>query len=319
MHRLFRKALDEATGESKFVITVIIDIRGFSAFSKTCESPDVAMFIKRVYMKIIDEYFPFASFYKSTGDGLLLTIPFDEKNLEEMSQQVIVSCIACHSEFGNICNGDPMINFEVPTKIGIGVARGTACCLVSGETIIDYSGRLLNLTSRLTDLARPSGIIIDGSFGINLLDENIRDNFQEQDVYLDGIAESEPIQIYFTKEFTTIAKRNKQPIAAKRWGHKVDAKLYRELLKLGDKFRYALETEPVSRDDVKVTIEHAKITGGQIHRGYTTVFEFDDFTYQLDRGEPSVFINLPSLCERLKLDQVKKNMNVTIDIAYVEK
>ena len=127
MHRIFRQALDEATGESKFVIVVFVDIRGFSAFSQRCESPDTAMFIKRVYMKMIDSYFSFASFYKSTGDGLLLTIPFDEKNLEETCREVIASCVACHSEFANICNGDPMITFEVPTKIGIGIARGTAC------------------------------------------------------------------------------------------------------------------------------------------------------------------------------------------------
>ena len=53
MHKIFRKALDNAIGESQFVIVVIIDIRGFSEFSRTCESPDVAMFIKRTYMRII--------------------------------------------------------------------------------------------------------------------------------------------------------------------------------------------------------------------------------------------------------------------------
>lgn len=174
MHRIFRKALDAARGDSQFIIAVIIDIRGFSAFSQNCESPDIAMFLKRVYMKMTDSYFNFASFYKSTGDGLLLTIPFEESNLQEMSQRTVESCIACHSEFGHICNNDPMIRFKVPDRIGIGIARGTACCLISGETVIDYSGRLLNLTSRLTDLARPSGIILDLSFGIDLLDENTR-------------------------------------------------------------------------------------------------------------------------------------------------
>lgn len=200
MHRIFREALDGATGRSEFVIVVFIDIREFSPFSQRCESPDTAMFIKRVYMKIIDSYFEnFASFYKSTGDGLLLTIPFNESDLKEMCQKTIASCIACHSEFGNICNNDPMITFAVPNKIGIGVARGTACCLVSGEMIIDYSGRLLNLASRLTQLAKPSGIIIDGNFGINLLSDEQQSYFQEDNVYLDGIAEDEPIKIFIPK------------------------------------------------------------------------------------------------------------------------
>ena len=318
MHRLFRKALDDATGESQFVIVVIIDIRGFSAFSQRCESPDTAMFIKRVYMKLIDSYFPFASFYKSTGDGLLLTIPFDEHNLAEVSQKVVQSCINCHSEFGNICDNDPMINFEVPTKIGIGIARGTACCLISGETIIDYSGRLLNLTSRLTELARPSGIVIEGKFGIDLLDENIRDKFQEQDVYLDGIAEDEPIQVYFAKEFTTIPKRNRQPIAAKRWRHKRDIKPYRDLFKF-DGFRYELESEPVSAENIKVTVTHNKVIGGKVSKQYATYHYFEDFTYFMDVGTPVVRMDFGALRETLKREQVKKNMNVIIDIAYVEK
>ena len=125
MHRLFRKALDDATGVSHFIIAVIIDIRGFSALSQIRESPDTAMFIKRVYMKMIDSYFGFASFYKSTGDGLLLTIPFNKINLKEMFQTTVASCMACHSEFGNTCKNDPMIYFKVPDKIGIGTARGT--------------------------------------------------------------------------------------------------------------------------------------------------------------------------------------------------
>jgi len=318
MHRLFRKALDDATGVSQFVIVVIIDIRGFSAFSQRCESPDTAMFIKRVYMKMIDMYFNFASFYKSTGDGLLLTIPFDEKNLEETCRKVIASCMACHSEFANICNGDPMITFEVPTKIGIGIARGTACCLISGETIIDYSGRLLNLASRLTNLARPSGIVIDGAFGIDLLTKEQKDNFGEEGVYLDGIAEDEPIQVYFTKEFTTIPKRNRQPIAAKRWRNMRDIKPYRDLLKF-TRFRYYLESEPVSSEDIKITVTHYKVVAKRVEKKYVTIIDFADFTYEVAGGKPILWLNCAKLCEILEKNQVKKNMNVIIEISHVEK
>ena len=319
MHRIFRKALDTATGVSEFVIAVIIDIRGFSAFSQTRESPDTAVFIKRVYAKLIDSYFNFASFYKSTGDGLLLTISYNESNLKEMTQKTVASCISCHTEFGNICSGDPMINFEVPKKIGIGVSRGTACCLVSGENIIDYSGRLLNLTSRLTNLARPSGIIIDGSFGVKkLLDKNMRDNFQEQDVYLDGIAEYEPIQVYFTKKFTRIPKRNTQPIAEKRWRHLEDTKPFGDLLKIG-RFEYRLESEAVSVEDIKVTVRHEQVIGGRVSGKYVKIIDLKDFKYELVAGKPTVWIDFPDLCTKLKQNQVKKIMNVKIDIAYVER
>ncbi len=318
MHKIFRKALDEATGESKFVIVVFIDIRGFSAFSQTCESPDVAMFIKRVYMKIIDEYFPFASFYKSTGDGLLLTIPFDEKNLGEISQKVIESSIKCHGEFGSICDNDPMINFRVPDKIGIGITRGTTCCLVSGDTVIDYSGRLLNLAARLTDIARLSGIVIDGAFILDLLTPEHKEIFTEDYVYLKGIHEDEPIKVYYTHEFTTITKYNKQPIAAKRWRYKKDVKPYRDLLKFSV-FRYSLESQPVSPDDIKVKIMFPKIVGGKVDKKSASGFDFQDFTYKMEAGRPVVCLDYAKLSKILKQSQVKKNMNVAIEIAYVEK
>jgi len=319
MHRIFRKALDTATGVSQFIIAVIVDIRGFSAFSQTRESPDTAMFIKKVYTKLIDSYFNFASFYKPTGDGLLLTIPYNESNLKEMAQKTVAICMACHIEFGNICKHDPMINFEVPKKIGIGISRGTACCLVSGEKIIDYSGRLLNLTARLTNLARPSGIIIDGSFDVKkLLDKDMRDNFKKQDVYLDGIAEYKPIQVYFTKKFTTIPKRNTKQIATETWRHLEDTKTFGELLNLAV-FEYPLESEVTSAEDIKVTIRHDKVIGGKARKEYVTYIDFTDFEYVVVADKPTVWVDFPKLCKELKRDHVKKNMNVQIDIAYIER
>lgn len=320
MHRVFRELLDDATGRSQHVIAVIIDIRDFSKFSQKLDSVDVAEFIRKVYMKLIDFYFPFASFYKSTGDGLLLTAHWEEKNLEEVSQKVIESCIKCHSEFGTICDDEPSINFDVPRRIGIGVARGSACCLVSTEKIkvIDYSGRLLNLTSRLTQLARPSGIVIDGSFGINLLSDEQQGYFQEDNVYLDGIAEDEPVQVYFTKEFTTIPPRNKRPIAETRWRYVEDVKPFRDLLRLG-RFRYNLESEPLSPDDIKVTVEHHQVIGGKVWQKYSRYHYPQDFAYSMEAGKPILRINFPTLVQALKREGVKKNMNVIIHIAYVEK
>jgi class 3 adenylate cyclase len=318
MHRLFRNALNDATGVAESVIVVMTDVRNFSRFSEGRDSVDVAMFIKRVYIRLIDDYFPFASFYKSTGDGLLLVVPIGGENIAEVSRKVVESCINCHSEFSSICSDDPMINFKVPEKIGIGIARGTVCRLVSGDKVIDYSGRLLNLTSRLTQLARPSGIVIDGKFGINLLSEEQRSNFEEDNVYLDGIAEYEPVKIYFTKEFTTIPKRNRQPIAAERWQNKTDVKPFRELLKL-KRFRYSLGSEPIGSESIKVTVTHSMVIEGKVSRKYSSIRDFIGFEYKIEAGKPVVLVDFPALCEILQRYGVKKNMNVTISIDYVEK
>ena len=318
MHRLFRQALDGATGVSQSVIVIFIDIRDFSTFSMACDSVYVAMYLKRVYIKLIDEYFPFASFYKSTGDGLLLVVPIGGEDIVEVSRKVVAACIKCHSEFNNICSDDPMINFKIPQKIGIGVARGTVCCLISGDKVIDYSGRFLNLASRLTDLARSSGIIIDGDFNITLLSDEQRKIFEEEKVYLKGIHEEVPIKIYHIPEFTLISKYNKQPIVSKRWREQTDVKLYRDLLKF-TRFQYPLDSEPVSSEDIKITVTHSKVTGGIVDKKYLTIIDFADFTYEVVGGKPIVWVDFAKLSERLKKTKVKKNMNVIIDIDYVEK
>ena len=69
MHTIFKESLKNAIGVAKFVIAINIDVRGFSSFSKQVESPESALFIKKIFLKIINKYFNTASFFKSTGDG----------------------------------------------------------------------------------------------------------------------------------------------------------------------------------------------------------------------------------------------------------
>lgn len=63
----FRKKLEYTEVRSDFVISAICDIRGFSAFSTHHESPDTARFIKRFYVKLLDDYFRQAVFAKPMG------------------------------------------------------------------------------------------------------------------------------------------------------------------------------------------------------------------------------------------------------------
>src|SRR5260370_37082212 len=138
----FINALRSAQGRSEFIIAVVADIRGFSEFSTHNESPNIAMFIKRFYLRLVTEYFANADFAKPTGDGLLMTFRYSEDDLIEVAKSVIESCMRCLLDFPTLCTNDPMINFKVPNGIGFGVARGTACCLFSGERTLDYSGHL---------------------------------------------------------------------------------------------------------------------------------------------------------------------------------
>lgn len=217
MHRELRKLLPDATGANDFVIALNLDIRGFSSFCHKVESPSAAMFIKRVYITLIDGYFTQASFFKPTGDGLLIIVPYNRQNVSKVVSETMDSCLKAVNEFDTFCKGDPMINFETPKNIGIGLSRGPACRIFSGNKTLDYSGRYLNLASRLMDVARPRGIVFDSSIGIELLTPEQQKLFATESIYLKGVAESHSIDIWYTKDMTTIASSYKHRLDDIEW------------------------------------------------------------------------------------------------------
>lgn len=312
----FRKALDRAEGRSEFIIVAVADIRGFSAFSSRRESPDTAMYIKRIYIKMIDNYFHTANFYKPTGDGLLLTFPYSEKNLNEVASVVIESCMRCLLEFSNLCAEDPMINFSVPQNIGFGIARGTACCLFSGNEILDYSGHLLNLTSRLTDLARPSGIVIDGNFLSDTIPESYREKFSEKEVYIRSLAEEKPIKVFYLRDYVEILETNLAPLKGDMW-HTIQRKfIVRELTKLSN-LRLRLPIAAKSQSKIKVQLVSPLMKDGKQIKGYSQWRDFSDFKYSSETGEPIVVLNISKAREYLSEEKVPKTRGVTFKIQYV--
>ena len=245
MHRTFRKLLEKATGESEYVIAANIDVRGFTEFGKKVESPDTAMFIKRVYMTIIDEYVPDTSYYKPAGDGLLVIIPYDEWTLKDHARDTVKWCLALHKKFSRICKNDPMINFPVPDKIGIGLCRGPVTKIVVGKTILDYSGTVLNVASRLMDIARPSGIVFDEGFGVDLLHPSTRKLFARESVFVKGIAEHKPMPIFYTTQNTRIAPSYKKPLVSVKWETEKYDYLFKEIKASCSRFIYDLKKEPL--------------------------------------------------------------------------
>lgn len=209
-----REGLDDAVGVSEYAIVIYADIRGFSDFSDDHESPDVATYIREVFIHMIDEYFPFGTFYKSTGDGLMITVHFNRDNVLDMISKSVAEAVRCVNEFPTFSRNNPMITFDTPTNMGIGIARGTTCCLKSDGRILDYSGQLINLTARLQDLARPRGVVIDGAFGLNLLSAELQDHFVPAKAFVRGIAETEARELFILKDAVQIPDSAKRPYAA---------------------------------------------------------------------------------------------------------
>lgn len=316
MHRILKKALPQAEGRSEFIVAVVADIRGFSEFSIVRESPETAMYIRRVYVQLISRYFPQASFYKPTGDGLLMTIPYNDKTLRGVATAIVAACLRCVEEFGNICQGDPMINFDVPSRIGFGVARGTACCLVSGRRVLDYSGHLLNLTSRLTDLARPSGIVIDGELGLDLLSEDQQSLFQEDQVCMRSVAEETPRTVYIQKGVVEIPEETRRPLRFEEWQTVEISKTVREWKMLASRFRVELLKRLKRPDGIHVEMEHQKFRKGKIVPGVVSVPPVT-FQHVLQANRSLIRLHVDDMVSYLRRHRIPQGTSVKVTINYV--
>lgn len=292
-----RALLDRAKGRSEHVIIAFCDIRGFSEFSssKGRESTDVAMLIKRFYIKLLDEYFPTADFVKPTGDGLLLIFEYSVDDLGKIADRVIRGAAKCLEEFpGRFFAADPMINFEPPQRLGFGITRGSACCLYSGKERLDYSGHLLNLAARLNDYARPQGIVIDGNFMLNVIPQDLRGRFEASKVFVRGIAETEPgMQVLYTKDLTVLPEYALHPLVGEQWVR--DSKKFKlyDLKRMEGTFSLRLTAPPVSKSKVKVHVvcDHKDLKDHELKRPYPFQYLTDSrgAYIRIDPGEAIEF------------------------------
>lgn len=319
MHKEFLKLLEKATGRSEHVIAVNLDIRGFTSFCQSVAPLDIATYIKKVYLKIINGYFKNARYYKPTGDGLILIIPFTEETLKEVTNSIINSCLELVQRFSSLCNGEPMINYSTPREIGIGLTRGSACCLTSEDKILDYSGRILNLASRLMDLARPSGIVFDDSFGINLLEDETKKLFSEDTVHIRGVAEENPMKIYYTKKYTLIPESYHRPLKEPKLvtdTHEYSFETLKNIEEQGNRLRIELSKKPLDENKIAVTFTHdnPKIEGFIVYYYYSV----DDAKIDYNRrGNISwLQISLDAINKKFEKAGVMRDWEIKIEVAY---
>jgi hypothetical protein len=136
--------IKKSKGMSEYVISLFIDIRGFTDFCGQVDSRNVATYISKLYVKILDEYFPDVTYTKPMGDGLFIAIRYEEEQVVELCNAVMASCLRLVKDFSTILSNEIMITEKVPEKVGIGITRDSACCIVSDDgDIIDYSGKTL--------------------------------------------------------------------------------------------------------------------------------------------------------------------------------
>lgn len=253
LHRDLRNFLTDAEGESDQVVVVFLDVRGFSSFAGMAESSQAALFLRAMYIEVLDQYFPDAAFFKPTGDGLMIIRHIDRQTLGNVVNESIAKSLELVNEFPTITADDPMVNFRVPGDLGIGIARGAATRLSSGDHTLDYSGRPLNLAARLMDLARPMGVVVDGAAlkGVDLSDD-LAGEFHQESVYVKGIADSESIDV-FVSDAVRIKSHNKRPLVGVPYRQEVDSITFRDMSRLTN-FVHSCEKEPIDPDAVRLEV-----------------------------------------------------------------
>lgn len=253
MHRKLHEALSDAEGFSDLVLVVFLDVRGFSSFARMAESSEAALFLRRMYLNILNEYFPNATFFKPTGDGLMIIRHFDEESLRDEVEWAIRASVRLVENFPAITNGDAMINFDVPKSLGIGITRGAATRLASGDLTLDYSGRPLNLAARLMDLARPSGVVFDAPLIKDLdLEDGLAETFRSDDVYVKGIADISSMQVFRSLD-VQIPTRNRHPLEGRPFDTEPATMTFKAFKERG-KFVHRPPVEPLDPEQVECVV-----------------------------------------------------------------
>jgi len=281
------------------------------------DSAQTALFIKKIYARLIDTYFADASLVKPTGDGLLVVKAFDESDLKEIVATTVTDAMEIVETFGSLCDDDDMVNFDVPQDVGVGIARGSACRLASDDLTLDYSGRVLNLASRLMELARPRGVILDATLGTTLLADDVRSRFSAETVYLKGVSPDEPTQVCCWPDEVEIPESYKHPFGEKRWAHATMETTRRQLEESeAANYRFTLDPQPIIDHDAECSIEHAAVTPGRRKsRSRTKIFDHPVEIVE-SAGRKSARIDQTKLADSLRSAGVGPTWGVKVSVSY---
>jgi len=257
LHERLRELLGSAKAEGCNVVATFLDIRGFSSFSSQGQSFDAALYLRAVYQIILSEYFNDATFFKPTGDGLLLIheLPTDREDVPALVSSILSRATDLVTSFGEITNDDYMINFPVPQKLGVGIARGSATRLVSDGGVLDYTGRCLNLASRLMDKARPFGVVFSDSRADQLLTSEVSVLFGDDAVCLRGISEQLAVPILVSAG-VEIEESDREPVLESRRTYGDEVTMSVSETRASSRHGFYLRRVPHSYERVGVHVEY---------------------------------------------------------------
>lgn len=308
--------LAKAKGRSEHVMSIFMDIRGFSAFSKVNESPNIAIYVKKLFLKVLADYFPGAAYAKPTGDGLLIIYSYDEDTLSAVANDVVSACIRCTDDFSGLCANEPMLNFSLPDKVGFGVSRGLACCLYEGGTIIDYSGHLLNLAARLNGVARPSGVVIDGSFKLACLQEELLSQFTEDTIFLKGVADDHAVPVLCQTRLVNVSAHYRKRLTEIAWKkHVLEFKRKDFMVEDVTFWRHDLSVPADEIIGAKATLIFPEPKSRSKHSRVVVLHDVGI----LSEPTPAIRFSMKEVEGLLSGKNIPKNTAITVELAWVSR
>jgi class 3 adenylate cyclase len=170
----FLRGWDRARGQATDVFALSLDMRGFSAFCVANEGDVVTKLLHAVLSQCarrLCHAMPVLC-VKSTGDGLMIVygtaIAEELRHLVRSDANVALELVSLSqrlvSEFSLICRSSGISVDrcrDMPTGLGIGIAAGSAMAIVSeADSVLDFVGRPLNVSARLSQRARPYGVLV---------------------------------------------------------------------------------------------------------------------------------------------------------------
>jgi len=314
MHRALQELLPKAQGVSDFVVVVFLDVRGFSSFARMAESSEAAVFLRNVYVQILSEYFPDAAFFKPTGDGLMIILHYDEESLETVVNGAVESALRLVDDFAGLCSDDPMVNFDVPGDLGVGIARGAATRLESDGLVLDYSGRALNLAARLMDIARPRGVVFNESLGVALLKGDTSDRFSKDGVYVRGISEDQPMSVFVSTGQVSVSDRYRQPPVVARWEKIEEAPVPLSKLAERGQFIHEVKYRPISGGVLYASAPKPTNSGAR-SKSIQSAHKFD-IEYSRSMGQDCLSADYAMVVATLRKSGVKSTWPVGILVEY---
>jgi hypothetical protein len=232
-----------------------------------------------------------------------------------MANSVVYKAIKFVDDFPTLCEGDDLVYFKTPSKIGVGISRGSACCIFSKGQVIDFSGKPLNLTARLCDMARPLDVVFDESISSCIPAEELDKNFLNEKVYAKGVTDKEPITVYCTAKTRIPISYKRKPTEPEWATDYVEVTLEQLSSVTSELFTVLMAKTPLDENEI-VAIVSFDESGGIDRKIYSIKDKTTEFKYKKTGKENRASFNRLIFIESLKKRNVKPEDLVKVEVTY---